>query len=211
METGKEIFNRKYSGKIKNDFFSYIGAHNNYPQEVKDFQLKAESWIISIAGEKHCAVGFDSWNGQLATTEDYKILKRFARTFEQAYIRFLDLQKAEAQARESQIEAALERVRSRTLAMQNSGELAETSAVLFRQLIGLGIEPHRLYISIMKDDDGESEFWITDEDGSKVSAAYADNLNANASFKKMYDGWKEGRSSLIIDMQGKELQIIFSI
>ena len=45
-------------------------------------------------------------------SEDQKdIVKRFAKVFEQAYIRFLDLQKAEAQAREAQIEAALERVR----------------------------------------------------------------------------------------------------
>ena len=37
-----------------------------------------------------------------------------SRVFEQTYTRFLDLQKAEAQAREAKIEAALERVRSRT-------------------------------------------------------------------------------------------------
>ena len=52
--------------------------------------------------------------------------KRFANVFEQTYTRFLDLQKAEAQAREAQIELALERVRARTMAMQNSDELSET-------------------------------------------------------------------------------------
>jgi hypothetical protein len=35
--------------------------------------------------------------------------------------------------------------------MQRSDELAETSAVLFQQLILLGIKPNRLYIAIMKD------------------------------------------------------------
>jgi hypothetical protein len=43
--------------------------------------------------------------------EDQKFLIRFAKVFEQTYTRFLDLQKAEAQAREAHIEAALERVR----------------------------------------------------------------------------------------------------
>ena len=47
---------------------------------------------------------------------------------------------------EAQIEAGLERVRSRTLAMHASDELAETAAVVFKQLIGLGISPNRLYI-----------------------------------------------------------------
>jgi hypothetical protein len=78
------------------------------------------------------------------------LLQRFAIVFG-LYQRFRDLQKAEAQAREAQIEAALEKVRSRTLAMQRSDELAETSAVLFQQLILLGIKPNRLYIAIMKD------------------------------------------------------------
>ena len=73
-----------------------------------------------------------------------ELLERFAGVFDLTYTRFLDLQKAEAQAREAQIEAALERVRSRTFAMQKSDELAETAAVLFKQLILLGIEPNRL-------------------------------------------------------------------
>ena len=90
--------------------------------------------------------------------------------------------------------------------MQKSDELAETSAVLFKQLIGLGISPNRLYISIMKDDAGKTEFWITDEDGSKVSMAYEDNLNNNPSFKKMFGGWKQQQKSLVIDMKGKELK-----
>jgi signal transduction histidine kinase len=145
------------------------------------------------------------------TSEDTKtIVLKMARAFNLAYKRFLDLQKAEEQAKEAQIETALERVRSRTLAMQKSEELAETAAVLFKQLILLGIEPNRLYISIMKDDKGETEFWITDEDGSKVSMAYEDNLNNNPSFKKMFDGWKQQKKSLVIDMKGEELDNYFN-
>ena len=40
------------------------------------------------------------------------------------------LQKAEAQAREAQIQAALERVRARTMAMQRSDELAEVANII---------------------------------------------------------------------------------
>ncbi|MEO6356088.1 MAG: hypothetical protein ABIU77_28060, partial [Ferruginibacter sp.] len=141
--------------------------------------------------------------------EAHDIFKRFGKVFEQTYTRFLDLQKAEAQAKESQIEAALEKVRSRTLAMQKSDELAETAAVLFQQLIALGIEPNRLYIAIVKDEKGASEFWITDEDGTKISTAFSADMNANVSFAKMFEGWKQQRKSLVIDMQGDELQHYF--
>ncbi len=137
------------------------------------------------------------------------ILRRFADVFDFTYTRFNDLKQAEEQAKEAKIEVALERVRSRTLAMQRSDELAETAAVLFKQLITLGIEPNRLYINIIKDETGNAEFWITDEDGSKVSSAFETNLNNNSTFKKMFDGWKEEKRSLVIDMQGKELQEYF--
>ena len=134
-----------------------------------------------------------------------QIFRRFAQVFDLTYTRFLDLQKAEVQAREAQIEAGLERVRSRTLAMQKSDELAETSAVLFKQLIGLGIEPNRLYIGIIKDESGDIEAWATDEDGTQVEKQFTLSSKRNDSVKKMFDGWVEQKKSITIDMQGKEL------
>jgi signal transduction histidine kinase len=141
--------------------------------------------------------------------EKRELLKRFRNVFEFAYRRYIDVANAEAQAREAQVEAALERVRSRTLAMQESDELAETAAIVFKQLITLGIAPNRLYIVIINDDAGEAEFWITDEDGTKVSSAFVTNLNNNISLKKMLQGWKQERKSLVIDMQGDELRTYF--
>jgi hypothetical protein len=105
-----------------------------------------------------------------------------------------------------QMEASLERVRSRTLAMQKSDELAETAGVLFWQLMTLGIAPNRLSIAFIKDESGYAEFWITDEDGSKLNSGFAANLHENRSFQKMFDGWQAGSKSITIDMQGKELQ-----
>ena len=67
----------------------------------------------------------------------WDIFKRFGKVFEQTYTRFLDLQKAEAQAREAQIEAALERVRSRSMGMQKSEELRDVIQVIYEQLVQL--------------------------------------------------------------------------
>jgi hypothetical protein len=94
------------------------------------------------------------------STESWDLLQRATSVFSLAYTRFSDLQLAEAQAREAQIEAALERVRSRTLAMQKSDELAETAAVLFKQLIGLGIAPNRLYIGITNVNSTQIDFGL---------------------------------------------------
>jgi signal transduction histidine kinase/ketosteroid isomerase-like protein len=141
--------------------------------------------------------------------ETIKTLERFAAVFDGTYTRFLDLEKAEAQAKEAQIETALERVRSRTLAMQKSDELAETAAEVFRQLISLGIEPNRLYIGIVKEESGDMEMWATDEDGTQVGKKFMFNKNENVSVKKLFDGWKAKERSVIVDMQGKELEDYF--
>jgi hypothetical protein len=73
----------------------------------------------------------------LPTEANKAILIRFSKVFEQAYVRFLDLKKAEAQAREAKIEMALEKIRSRTMAMQHSDELPEAANLLFLEVQAL--------------------------------------------------------------------------
>jgi signal transduction histidine kinase len=139
------------------------------------------------------------------SADELEILKRFRNVFSLSYKRYYDIALAEAQAREAKVEASLEKVRSRTLAMHTSNELAETAAEVFKQLIGLGIEPNRLYIGIIKDEQGDIEFWVTGEDGSKISTQFTGNANRNASMKKMLNAWMEQKKSLTIEMHGDEL------
>ncbi|HRF25398.1 MAG TPA: hypothetical protein PLR98_14590, partial [Chitinophagaceae bacterium] len=72
------------------------------------------------------------------TNEENNILIRFGNVFQQTYTRFLDLQKAEAQARDAQIEAALERVRAKAMAMHSTNELKEVVHELRKQMGLLG-------------------------------------------------------------------------
>jgi signal transduction histidine kinase/DNA-directed RNA polymerase subunit N (RpoN/RPB10) len=177
------------------------------PQLVKEEMQKPEK--VFFAASYYAYGAIQSSSPSPFSKQSIDILQRFSKVFDSCYTRFLDLQKAEAQAREAEIQLALERVRARTMAMQKSDELAETAVVLFQQVKHLGIEPNRLYINIIKDEKGEAEFWITDEDGSKVSMAYAVNMNNNPTFKKMFEGWRAKKNSLIIDMDGEELQNYF--
>ena len=209
---GADFFERNYVREEKDHFWNWAVKYSDYkniPDERKNQILESEHFACSVAFTKNSAMLVSSYKGKLLSAKEGEILKRFARVFEQAYVRFLDLHKAETQAREALIETALERVRSRTLAMQKSDELAETAAVLFRQMISLGIEPNRLYIGILRDDTSEIEFWITDEDGSKVSNMFAGDSAKNRSMQKMRDAWKAHEKSIIIDMHGHELTDYF--
>ena len=80
--------------------------------------------------------------------EHFDILLRFAKVFDLTYTRFNDLQKAEAQAREAQIELGLERVRARAMAMQNSDELKELIGTVFTELTKLDLVLTRCVIMI---------------------------------------------------------------
>ena len=192
----EEDYSYVLQGEDLNSFYKAL-THTNF--KLPDSQL-----IISESEglQQFYYVTTFQWGGLYAFRETAfpkeakTVMKRFADVFNLTYTRFNDLKQVEAQAREAKIETGLERVRSRTLAMHSSDELAETAAVVFRQLINLGIAPNRLYIGIIKDDSGDIELWATDEDGSKVSTQFTGNINKNHSIKKMRDGWKDQKNHL---------------
>jgi signal transduction histidine kinase len=138
--------------------------------------------------------------------ESHDIFKRFAKVFEQTYTRFLDLQKAEAQAREAQIEAALEKVRSSTMAMHKSEELAETALVLYKQFSLLGNIPDRMSIGIFTEETREVTLWPTDQSGSKLNKKFAGYWDRSPIMTKIYKAWKAGNDSFIADLSGEELK-----
>ena len=62
------------------------------------------------------------------------IFHRFTKVFSLTYRRYLDLIKAEAQAREAQVEASLERVRAKAMAMHSSKDISDATAIVFNEL-----------------------------------------------------------------------------
>ncbi|HEY2720551.1 MAG TPA: hypothetical protein VGI82_02430, partial [Chitinophagaceae bacterium] len=220
MELDKEVFVMKkakemYLAKQRSFFVTIRG------KELQDYNHWRNSLIGKKAWDESDEVHKQSWNvngvffsrglmgvssDTVVSVETLRLLDRFANVFDLTFTRFIDLKRAEAQVREAQIEAALERVRSRTMAMFKSDELAETAVVMFKQLIGLGVEQNRLYIAIIKDTSGYLEFWMTDENGDKISSRHIVNINKNISIKKMFEGWSEKKKTITIDMQGNELE-----
>lgn len=144
-----------------------------------------------------------------AVPESHDIFVRFARIFEQTYTRFLDLKKAEAQAKEAQIEAALEKVRSRTMAMQSSNELQETAAVLFNEFKKLGTDNvYQVTIGIYNEEEGLIDFRVTSWAGSgaQENRSFKLDMNEPTVLKPAVDAWKANKKSLVIDLSGETLE-----
>ena len=146
--------------------------------------------------------------GNRLNESEIELMLRFTKVFQQTYTRFLDLQKAEAQTREAQIEAALERVRVRTMAMQKSAELPEAAYVIFQQLKVLGEDPIQCTIGIMNETERVIEFSVTDwaGGGRQIDLLFKGSFDEPALINKSYTAWKEKRKSLVVDLRGPELQ-----
>ncbi|MDX2046893.1 MAG: hypothetical protein SFU87_08905, partial [Chitinophagaceae bacterium] len=112
-------------------------------------------------------IGYASWSEP--DEQGHSLLQRFAKVFEQTYTRFLDLQKAEAQAREMQIELSLERIRAKAMAMHDSGELSDVLTILFEQFDVLGICPVHAHLSLVNPDGNSITFRMTGKAGHRVS------------------------------------------
>jgi signal transduction histidine kinase len=205
-EKRKSFHNNNYSFKEKNKFFKYAGRHNGLsvmPADVRKFQLKAPGYTQSLAAEKYTALWVDSYSGQTITSQEFDTLKRFARVFEQAYVRFLDLQKAEAQAREAQIQLALERVRARTMAMQQSNELKEAANLLFRQVRTLGLPVWSCGYNIWEKDEKFCTGWMSTEDA--IQPPFKIPLTESPTFIRFYKSRQNKETFYTEKLEGDEL------
>ena len=132
------------------------------------------------------------------------VFKRFGKVFEQTYTRFLDLQKAEGQARESQIQLAMERVRARTMAMQKSDELSQAANLLFHQMQSLDIPAWSAGYCIWDNEDKSSAtFWMS-SDGI-LQPPFSVPLTENSMFIHYREGFVEGESFYAEEYGGEEL------
>ena len=123
IKSDAKLVTAKFNQEEKNEWARHLIQHTivgNASDEKKKQMFEAPGLAVSVAGVKNIALAITNYSVQSYSDEENEILRRFVIVFDQTYTRFLDLQKAEAQAREAQVEAALERVRSRTTGMQKS-------------------------------------------------------------------------------------------
>ena len=160
-------------------------------RQINHYVFGAEVGLMFITPEPH--------------PEAHDIFKRFGKVFEQTYTRFLDLQKAEAQARESQIQLAMERVRARTMAMQRSDELADAASLLFKQLEDLGIKSWSSGFNIWQNDGRSATINMCNPDGSITTPYYLPHTE-DIFFIRICEARKRGEDLLVMETGGKELE-----
>ncbi|MBR2648733.1 MAG: hypothetical protein IKD55_07820 [Sediminibacterium sp.] len=206
-QSGEAYFHKIYSKEEKNEFYTRILTETDFTRlsdERKKLILESEGFTILAPLNKNTALQLNRYYKKSFSDIDIEVARRFGNVFEQAYTRFLDLQKAEAQTREAQVEAALERVRYRAMAMQTSADVGEATATMFAELDALGIETFRCGIAICKDQ--EMEVWsvgVTTE-GKMVQGVGTLDIYLHPLWELFYKQWSHNEEFLYYFLKDKE-------
>lgn len=108
---------------------------------------------------------------------------------------------------ELQIEAALERVRAKAMAMQNSTDVGEAIGIVFSELEKLGIAPLRCGIFIIHEETETMEIWtaISTNEGKVGKVSGWLSVNIHPLLKMAFDAWKQKNPYTTYELAGDDL------
>jgi signal transduction histidine kinase/ketosteroid isomerase-like protein len=202
-EAGVEFFSKSYTEEEKNSYFKHFFDTSFTPYEIVGLEEQVQ-WVFnqkfythSQAFQKNSCIGMADYSGIPLNDFEIDTIKRFSKVFDQAYTRFLDLKKAEAQAREAQIVASLERVRAATMAMHQSKELSNVLSTLFEQYDILGITPSHAVLTLINKEKNTLTFRSTGKNGYKVYAEQEVDLNVYDSWLDTTEKWKKSKPNTV--------------
>lgn len=107
-----------------------------------------------------------------------------------------------------EIEAALEKVRARTISMRGTSELSETSAVLFQQLKELNIRAIRTGVGIFDDPNQAMELWVTSGSGNQEVMQVLDyfSLHIHPVFSNIIPARQQNKPYVVTMLQGEQVK-----
>jgi hypothetical protein len=206
-QRGELLFVEQVSGETQIELYRFLGSvleAQGISQEVRQ-----PGYSPPASQVNHAA--FFSYGHLLFVTykhypEAHEIFKRFAVVFDQTYTRFLDLEKAERQAREAKIEAALERVRSKTMAMHNSNDVGDTVITMFEEFVKLDIITNRCGVLIFGDTP-MTEAWTArkNSDGKASLIIGHLHLSIHPLLSDVHKAWEEQRSFFEYRLVGENI------
>ena len=123
-----------------------------------------------------------------------------------------ELEKALAEAtRELEIESSLERVRSRTMGMQKSSDLAQAVAIVFEELDKLDLSTLRCGIGILDKEKCSANVWTTTKsEGETVVQVSGDEpMNIHPLLQHAFHAWVNQDEDREYVLQGEDLNSFY--
>lgn len=189
------FFTEEYCKEEKIEFFKHLfkyPPYNSSSPEWKEQLLSCEGgYTRSVFVSHYTSIFVVNFFGRKLSDSDNNILIRFGKVFEQSYIRFLDLQKAEVQAKNAFKEAALDRIRAEIASMRTAEDLNRITPVIWQELKTLEVPFIRCGISIIDETEENIRLYLTTP-GGKALGALNLSFTANDLTRKTVDHWKKG-------------------
>jgi signal transduction histidine kinase len=140
--------------------------------------------------------------------EEQKVQKLAERIAELEHQLFEATAELHEKNRALEIEAALERVRERTINLRSSSELAETSATLFQELNDLGINAHRTGVGIFDDAHEAVDLWVTTVAGDQQVLRVLDylSLHIHPVYENLIPARKQGKPYELTILRGDHVR-----
>jgi signal transduction histidine kinase/ketosteroid isomerase-like protein len=194
-DRGDAFFSKEFPVEAKNHFFEYAFKHSDYrqfPEDYKQHVLQAEKHHLSAAWSKNSAILIPSLTGVVPSESDADIIKRFAKVFEQAYIRFMDLQQAEIREKEAIKQASLDRVRGEIASMRTTKDLERITPLIWKELTTLGVPFFRCGVFIIREDEKMVHAYLSKPDGTSVAALHIPFSDKdNKLIKPTIENWRK--------------------
>ena len=192
FKSRKPYFTTSFTFEEKNRFWNHLFEHSDFkyiPKERKKFILETEAENAAVALLKNTGIQLIRFNNKPFTEQEGEILKRFTKVFEQAYTRFLDLQKAEAQACEAIKQASLDRVRGEIASMRTSEDLNRITPVIWRELQAFEVPFIRCGVFIINEKQEKVHVYLSTPSGKALAALHL-TPDANELTKNTVEHWR---------------------
>jgi len=197
----KENYFPLLEGEILKSYYTILSEALSVP--LSNFPLNKKQFGSFLPFSK----GFlFTWSELPYSEKEINILIRFKDILDLTIRRYLDLEKAEAQAREAQIEVALERVRSKAMAMQKGEDLADAVAVVFDELDKLNLGTIRCGIGILTKEKRTADVWTTviSEHGKKAQVSGDESIDIHPLLQGAYESWLK-QVDFSYELKGEDL------
>lgn len=211
---GHEIFENQYESWLrKENYFPVLEGDllQSYYHILADELSMPVEGFVSVKKQFGTFLPFSegflfTWSVEPYAEKEINILEKFKNILDLTIRRYNELQNAEAQARASKIEAALERVRAKALAMHKSDDLNEAVAIVFDELEKLELGMLRCGIGILNREKRCAEVWSTthgDQDRI-VQVSGEESIDIHPLLSGAFESWvNQGDFSYVLE--GKDM------
>ncbi len=193
---GERFFVEEYTRDEKIEFFEHLfkyPPYNSSTPEWKEQVLSREGgYTRSVSISHYTSIFVVNHFGRRLSDEDNKILKRFGQVFEQSYTRFLDIQKAEALAREAIKQASADRIRGEIASMRTSEDLDRITPIIWHELEKLEVPFIRCGVFIVEEVKEKVQVYLTTPDGKSLGVLNL-SLDANEITINAVNHWKKNK------------------